>query len=327
MSPEAQLLDLFTTDITALARTDKLDPIIGRDTEVERLIAVLCGPPPNSSILIGNRGVGKDAIVEKLAHRIANDNVPDHLKGKRILHFDYSAFMDPTTHEWEAQLRNFIHELKNSEAIFAIDETERFGIKIEPLVTQWLNIVYSPLKRGEITCIVMVRPSELVKLQDIDSGLTLNIKQLEIAEPSSEETRSILHGIKPNYEAFHKTVITDEAIDAAIHLSVRFMPARYLPDKAIDLIDEACAHLRWTKRPHESIMFRRLEAELADIMEDLDELSGTMSNTELLALEKRKRELTSTLTDLQEVSKHEPENLILTAENISSVVEFHTKRG
>ncbi len=250
--PKTPLVDQLATDLTALAEEGKLDPVIGRQMEIERVIQILARRNKNNPALIGEPGVGKTAIVEGLAQRIIAGDTPEPLLGKRVLQLDVGSLVAGTMYrgQFEERLKRVIDELKQAEAILFIDEVHMLvGAGSAGSSVDAANILKPALARGELQVIGATTLDEYRKHIESDAALERRFQPVTVDEPTVEETINILHGIKIAYEDHHKLTITDEAIDAAAHLSARYVPDRFLPDKAIDLIDESASRVRMYKSP------------------------------------------------------------------------------
>jgi ATP-dependent Clp protease ATP-binding subunit ClpC len=250
--PKTPLVDQLATDLTALAEEGKLDPVIGRQMEIERVIQILARRTKNNPALIGEPGVGKTAIVEGLAQRIINGETPEPLLGKRVLQLDVGSLVAGTMYrgQFEERLKRVIEELKSAEAILFIDEVHMLvGAGSAGSSVDAANILKPALSRGELQVIGATTLDEYRKHIESDAALERRFQPVTVDEPSVEETIHILHGVKSAYEEHHKLTITEEAIQAAAHLSARYVPDRFLPDKAIDLIDESSSRVRMYKSP------------------------------------------------------------------------------
>lgn len=261
----APTISQYGRDLCALAKDGRLDPIIGRDTETERLIAILSRRTKNNPCLIGDPGVGKTAVAEGLAERIVNGNVPDTLAGKLIVLLDIPSMVAGAKYrgEFEERLKNVMSEAaKNPDIILFIDEMHTLiGAGSAEGAVDAANILKPALARGEIRVIGATTAEEYRRHIERDAALERRFQSVNVKEPTPEDTVAILSGLRDKYEAHHKLRISDSAINAAVRLSVRYIPDRFLPDKAIDLLDEAAANLRISSQAPNDEM-RSLDAEL-----------------------------------------------------------------
>ncbi len=247
-------LQEFTRDLTADAAEGKLDPLIGRENEVERIIEILCRRTKNNPVLIGEAGVGKTAIVEGLAQRIFEKNVPSFLENKRILSLDLSLIVAGTKYrgQFEERLKKIMAELKeNDRYIVFIDELHTLvGAGSAEGTLDAANILKPALSRGEIQCIGATTPQEFRKSIEKDKALERRFQSVKVVPPNEEEALRIVQGLAERYEAFHQIRYSKEAFEAAVYQTNRYIPDRFLPDKAIDVLDEAGsrAKLRYQKR-------------------------------------------------------------------------------
>ena len=245
---ESSLLAEFSRDLTQAAMDGTLDPLIGRDYELERVVQILCRRTKNNPVLIGEPGVGKTAIVEGLAQRIADGDVPSFLADKRILALDLSLIVAGTKYrgQFEERLKTIMKELmENQNAIIFIDELHTLvGAGSAEGSLDAANILKPALSRGEIQCIGATTPAEYRKSIEKDRSLERRFQAVKVPPPNESDAITILFGIKERYEKFHAVAYTDEAIETAVYTSTRFIPDRFLPDKAIDLIDEAGARVK-----------------------------------------------------------------------------------
>jgi ATP-dependent Clp protease ATP-binding subunit ClpC len=241
-------VDQLGINLTELARSGKLDPVIGREKEIERVIQILSRRQKNNPALIGEPGVGKTAIAEGLAHRIVNGDVPETLLNKRVLTLDIGSLVAGTKYrgEFEERLKKIIEELRNTnDAVLFIDELHTLvGAGAAEGAIDAANILKPPLSRGELQCIGATTLDEYRKYIERDAALERRFQPVMVEEPTLEQTVEILMGIRERYEQHHKVAITDDAVRAAADLSTRYITDRHLPDKAIDLIDEAASRVR-----------------------------------------------------------------------------------
>ena len=250
----------FSRDLTEDASNDKLDPLIGREAEIERVVQILCRRTKNNPVLIGEPGVGKTAIVEGLAQRIVRGEVPSFLENKRILSLDLSLIVAGTKYrgQFEERLKQIMRELvENPQYIVFIDELHTLvGAGSAEGSLDAANILKPALSRGEIQCIGATTPAEFRKSIEKDRSLERRFQAVKVPPPSEEEAVEILDGVRERYESFHQVRYTDDALEAAVYQSHRYIPDRFLPDKAIDVIDEAGARVK--------LRVRREQGNLAD---------------------------------------------------------------
>ncbi len=266
-------VDQLGINLTEAARAGKLDPVIGREKEIERVIQILGRKTKNNPALIGEPGVGKTAIAEGLAHRIVNNDVPEMLLNKRVLTLDIGSLVAGTKYrgEFEERLKKIIEELRNTnDAILFIDELHTLvGAGAAEGAIDAANILKPPLARGELQCIGATTLDEYRKYIERDAALERRFQPVMVEEPTLEQTIEILFGIRERYEQHHKVAISDAALRAAADLSIRYITERHLPDKAIDLIDEAASRvrLRYASAPP---ALREAQRELERIVRDKD---------------------------------------------------------
>ncbi len=244
-----QALDKFSRNLTDLARLGKLDPVIGREDEIKRVMQTLSRRTKNNPVIIGDAGVGKTAIAEGLAQKIAADDVPDSLKGHKIVALDMGALVAGSKFrgEFEERLKAVMDEVRQSqgEVILFIDEMHTLvGAGAAEGAIDASNMLKPALAHGELQCVGATTLDEYRRFIEKDKALERRLQPIFLGEPSIEATIEMLHGLRPRYEAHHKVKISDEALEAAARLSQRYISDRYLPDKAIDLIDEAASKLR-----------------------------------------------------------------------------------
>jgi len=322
------LVDQLATDLTALATEEKLDPVVGRETEIERVIQVLSRRRKNNPALIGEPGVGKTAIVEGLAQRIINGDTPKLLLDKRVLQLDVGSLVAGTMYrgQFEERLKRVIEELKTSDAILFIDEVHMLvGAGSAGSSVDAANILKPALSRGELQCIGATTLDEYRKHIESDAALERRFQQILVEEPSIEETIEILQGIKEPYQEHHNVEITDEAIEQASNLSARYVPDRFLPDKAIDLIDEAAARLRMYKSP-EAAQVRRAELDLAEVKDEIELLDAEEEKDDERrdSLVRQSESLQATLDELKANWNEETNQPRLVGEDIAEVVAMWT---
>ncbi len=260
-------LDEFGRDLTAIAKKDGLDPVVGRDKEIQRVIQILSRRTKNNPVLIGEPGVGKTAIVEGLAQKIVAGDVPDTLLKKRVIALDLSSMLAGAKYrgDFEERLQKVMDEITESrDVILFIDELHTLvGAGAAEGAMDAANILKPKLARGELQCVGATTVDEYRKHIEKDAALERRFQPVMVNEPSEEEAIQILKGLKDKYEAHHGVKITEEAIEAAVKLSTRYLPDRYLPDKAIDLIDEAAAKVQLEGKTA-PVDLRNLENQLAN---------------------------------------------------------------
>jgi len=322
-------LDQLSIDLTAAARAGKLDPVIGRAKEIERVTQILSRRTKNNPALIGEPGVGKTAIVEGLAHRIVAGDVPETLEGKRLITLDMPMVVAGTKYrgEFEERLKKILDELKTAgNCMLFIDEFHTIvGAGAAEGAVDAANILKPSLARGEIQCIGATTLDDYRKYVERDAALERRFQPVLVEEPSTEETLEILRGIKERYEEHHKLKISDEALSAATTLASRYIPDRFLPDKAIDLVDEAASRVRIR---HRTIPITLKEARQAEdsVRKDKDAALATQQYD--LATEKREQELQmeEKIKKMEEEwhAEQEQEGVVVTAEDIAEVVSMWT---
>ncbi len=296
-------LDQYSRDLTKMARAGKLDPVIGREEEIERVIHILSRRTKNNPVLIGDPGVGKTAIVEGLAQRIASNEIPDTLQNKRVLALDLPLMLAGTKFrgQFEERLKKVVEEIEEAsrEIILFIDELHTVvGAGASEGAIDASNILKPPLSRGELQAIGATTLNEYKKYIEPDAALERRFQPIVVKENTIEETIQILKGLRDRYEAHHRVKITDQALEAAATLSDRYMADRFLPDKAIDLIDEAAAKVRLRsveapenlKQAEEQLKKLRSEKEAAERAKNKDRADELEKKID--ELEKVKEELT-----------------------------------
>ena len=320
------LVDQLATDLTGLAEEGKLDPVIGRQMEIERVIQILARRTKNNPALIGEPGVGKTAIVEGLAQRIVAGETPEPLLGKRVLQLDVGSLVAGTMYrgQFEERLKRVIDELKSSGAILFIDEVHMLvGAGSAGSSVDAANILKPALSRGELQVIGATTLDEYRKYIESDSALERRFQPVYVDEPTIEETIDILRGVRAPYENHHKLVITDEALEAATHLSSRYVTDRFLPDKAIDLIDEAGSRVRMYKSP----VARSLQETLLQLRESREAHALAIEEArydDAQELMEHTDELEEKLTKLRAGWERSEDSPRVTADDIAEVVAMWT---
>ena len=265
---DSKTLDSFSRDLTKAAKNGEIDPVIGRDEEIKRIIQILSRRTKNNPCLIGEPGVGKTAIAEGLALKIANGEVPEHLRDKRVVALDLTGMVAGTKYrgEFEDRIKNAIDEVKKSKNIILfIDELHTIiGAGAAEGSADAANILKPSLARGDFQVIGATTLEEYRKYIEKDAALERRFQPVKVGEPSEEDAIEILKGLRDRYEAHHKVKISDEAIEAAVKLSSRYIADRYLPDKAIDLVDEAASKVRLSALTYPNEI-KDLEAELEQL--------------------------------------------------------------
>lgn len=261
------ILDSLARDLTQLAHEDRMDPVVGRTNEVKRLIQILSRRTKNNPVLVGEPGVGKTAIAEGLAQRIIRGEVPDDMREKRLMMLDMGSLVAGTKYrgEFEDRLKKIVDEIyRDGQVILFIDELHTLiGAGGAEGAIDASNILKPALARGELQTIGATTLDEYQKYIEKDSALERRFAKIQVDEPTADEAVEILKGLRPRYEDFHKVEITDDAIEQAVQLSVRYINSRQLPDKAIDLIDESAAKVR-LDQADEPIAIRELRQEVSD---------------------------------------------------------------
>ena len=275
--PDNSALGSFGTDLTARAQQGELDPVIGRETEIERIVQILSRRTKNNPVLIGEPGVGKTAVAEGLAQRIIAGNIPETLTGKRLISLDVGALVAGTKFrgEFEERLKNLMQEVAQAgDVILFIDELQNIiGAGKGEGAMDAANILKPALARGDLQCIGATALDEYRKNIEKDAALSRRFQPVMVEEPSLEEAVQILRGLRDKYEAHHKVHITDEALQAAVTLGDRYISDRFLPDKAVDLMDEAASRVRihaFTAPPDLKEQQQRLDCILREKQEAID---------------------------------------------------------
>ncbi len=322
---KSPLVDQLATDLTGLAEEEKLDPVIGRQTEIERVIQILARRTKNNPALIGEPGVGKTAIVEGLAQRIIVGDVPAPLMNKRLLQLDVGSLVAGTMYrgQFEERLKRVIDELKQSGAVLFIDEVHMLvGAGSAGSSVDAANILKPALSRGELQVIGATTLDEYRKHIEADAALERRFQSVLVDEPSEDETLDILKGIRGAYEEHHHLVISDEALEAATHLSSRYVTERFLPDKAIDLIDESSSRVRMYKSPAAK-QAKDLFSQLREVRKNrtLAQEDGTLED--LKEWEEKEIELQANLERLR-TAWDRSNSPVVSAEDIAEMVSMWT---
>jgi len=322
---ETPLLDQMGTDLTALAEAGRLDPVIGREKEIERVVQILSRRTKNNPALIGEPGVGKTAIVEGLAQRIVMGDVPEPLLDKRVIMLDVGSLVAGTMYrgQFEERLKKVIEELRNSDNILFIDELHMLvGAGSAGSAVDAANILKPALSRGELQCIGATTLDEYRKYIEGDAALERRFQPILVEEPTIEETVEILRGIKARYEEHHQLEITDEAILAAARLSARYVPDRFLPDKAIDALDEAASRVRMYKNP-QAARLREAFMSLKALRRQMKEALDRQQYDDAADLRYREIELQEHLRQLRQ-GWEKLERPKVTAEDVAEVIAMWT---
>ena len=322
-------LDQLGVDLTAAARSSQLDPVIGRENEIERVVQILSRRTKNNPVLIGEPGVGKTSIAEGLAHRIVQGDAPETLLGKRMLTLDIGSLVAGTKYrgEFEERLKKVIEEIRSAKnCILFIDELHMLvGAGAAEGAVDAANILKPALARGELQAIGATTLDEYRKHIERDAALERRFQPVRVDEPSTEETVEILKGIRGAYEEHHKLQISDDAIKAAAELSARYVSDRFLPDKAIDLIDEASARVR-IRRHSTPPSVRDATKGLEALRREKDQAIGSQQYEYAAELREREVRLQAKLEELEQQveSEREGSELLVSDEDIRDVVSMWT---
>ncbi|ATD53904.1 ATP-dependent Clp protease ATP-binding subunit [Clostridium chauvoei] len=329
-SVKTPMLNQYGIDLTLMAKESKLDPVIGRDNENQRVLEILCRRIKNNPCLIGEPGVGKTAVVEGLAQRIVNGNIPEILKNKSLISLDLTSMIAGAKYrgEFEDRLKKVMEEIKSREdVIIFIDEIHTIvGAGGAEGAIDAANILKPALARGEIKCIGATTIEEYRKYIEKDSALERRFQPVNIGEPSKNETLEILKGLKDKYEAHHRVEITEEAIEAAVKLSDRYITDRFMPDKAIDLIDEAAAKVR-IENLIAPPSIKDIELKIEDIEREKEEAIRGQDFEKAASLRDKENELKQECITLRDDWKHQNYNnkYVVTPDNIANVVSLWTQ--
>lgn len=322
-------LDEFSTNLTQSAQEQRLDPVVGREKEIERVVQILGRRSKNNPVLIGEPGVGKTAIAEGLAQRIVNGDVPEILNEKKIIQLDIGLLVAGTKYrgEFEERLKKVMDEIRQAgNIILVIDELHTLiGAGAAEGAIDAANILKPALSRGELQCIGATTISEYRKHIEKDAALERRFQPVMVEEPSVEETIEIMRGLREKYEAHHKLVISDEALEAAAKLSSRYIADRFLPDKAIDLVDEASSRVRLSSSalPPEG---KVLEKDLKGIIREKEQAIRNQEFETASDLRDKEAELREKIREMAEDWKKQQEDkkIVVTAEHIAHIVASWT---
>ncbi|MGE0197617.1 MAG: ATP-dependent Clp protease ATP-binding subunit [Simkaniaceae bacterium] len=323
-------LRAYGHDLTEMCRESKLDPVIGRMQEVERLILILCRRRKNNPVLIGEAGVGKTAIVEGLAHAIVKGEVPDHLAKKKLIALDLTLMIAGTKYrgQFEERIKAVMDEIKkHGNILLFIDELHTIvGAGAAEGAIDASNILKPALSRGEIQCIGATTLDEYRKHIEKDAALERRFQKINVSPPNVEEATAILMGLKSKYEEHHKCLYTDEAIRSAVYLSDRYITGRFLPDKAIDLIDEAGAKARISML-HQPQEVHHLEIEIEDLRKAKEESIGKQEYEKAAKLRDKEKNLREKLQHIHsEWEKNKAEHQVIVDEDdVAAIVAKHTR--
>ena len=314
----------FSTDLNESAKQGKIDPVIGRDKEIARVIQILSRRTKNNPVLIGESGVGKTAIAEGLAQRIVNGNVPEILRNKRIISLSISSMLAGAKYrgEFEERLKKAIDEVqKHDDMIIFIDEIHTLvGAGATEGAMDAANILKPALARGEFQVIGATTLDEYKKHIEKDAALERRFQPVLVGEPSEEDALEILKGLRDRYEAFHKAKITDEALEAAVSLSSRYITDRFLPDKAIDVVDEAASKVRmkvFSAAPD----VKALETRLADVKKEKEAAVTAQEFEKAAEMRDEEKRIEKEINDKKNAAKENSDaKLVVTDEDIASVV-------
>jgi len=322
------LVEQLGIDLTEAAREGKLDPVIGRHKEIERVVQILSRRTKNNPALIGEPGVGKTAIVEGLAQRIASGEVPERLIEKRVVMLDVGSLVAGTMYrgQFEERMKRVIDEIRKTKTILFIDELHMLvGAGAAGTSVDAANILKPALARGELQCVGATTMEEYRRRIESDPALERRLQPVLVEESTIEETIDILRGIKSRYEEYHRLTITDNAVLAAANLAARYVPDRYLPDKAIDLIDEAASRVR-TYKAFKPAAVKTAFLRLQEVQRAKEKALKEQDYEEAAQLRERERELRESMgqlrLDLQDAE--EAEGLEVTREDIAEIVSMWT---
>ena len=321
-------LDQYSRDLTREAKLGNLDPVVGRSREIERVLQILNRRMKNNPCMVGEPGVGKTAVVEGIAYMIAHDDVPDTIRGKRLLSLDMSGMIAGSKYrgEFEDRIKRVIQEVKaDGNVILFVDELHTLiGAGGAEGAIDASNILKPSLSRGEIQMIGATTRNEYRKYIENDAALERRFQPVYVEEPDRDESVEILKGLRPRYEEHHKVDISDEAVEAAVDLSMRYITDRFLPDKAIDLMDEACSRRRlgFTAQEHSHDRRKAVESELATLNSDLESALMAGDIEAAADISSRQKELSIKLARKQTSGRH---NIVVGENDIADVVSVWTR--
>ncbi|MBL7119166.1 MAG: ATP-dependent Clp protease ATP-binding subunit [Dehalococcoidia bacterium] len=328
-SSRTPTLDQLGMDLTAMAQSGKLDPVIGRHKEIQRVVQILSRRTKNNPVLIGEPGVGKTAIVEGLAHRIVTGDVPHTLQGKRVISLDMGSLVAGTKYrgEFEERLKKVIDELKGAgNCVLFVDEMHTIiGAGAAEGAVDASNILKPSLARGELQCIGATTLDDYRKHVEKDAALERRFQPVLVEEPTVDQTIDIIQGIKERYEEHHQLIISDEAVRAAAHLAARYIADRHLPDKAIDLVDEASSRVR-LRGGTVPVGLKETKKALDSVRQDKDAAIGSQQYEYAVELRDREAHLTDKIKELEqnweaEMSREKP---MVGEEDITEVLSMWT---
>ncbi len=328
-STKTPTLDQLGMDLTALARSGRMDPVVGRQTEIDRVIQILSRRTKNNPALIGLPGVGKTAIVEGLAHRVVAGDVPESLQGRRLISLDVGALVAGTKYrgEFEERLKKVLEEIRNAKnCILFVDELHTIvGAGAAEGAVDAANILKPPLSRGELQCIGATTMDEYRKHIERDAALERRFQPVLVEEPAKEDTLDILRGVKERYEEHHKVEISDEALKAAVNMASRYIADRFLPDKAIDVVDEAASRVR-IRTGGTPIGIKEAQRALETVRKDKEEAISGQQYEFGAELRERERGLVEKLEKMEKEWQEDrsQDKAVVTEEDVSQVVSMWT---
>lgn len=324
--PKTPALDQLARDLTALADQGKLDPVIGRQMEIERVIQILSRRTKNNPSLIGEPGVGKTAIVEGLAQRIQDGQVPELLLNRRVMQLDVGSLVAGTMYrgQFEERLKKVIEEVKASQTILFIDEFHMLvGAGAAGSAVDAANILKPALSRGELQCIGATTLNEYRQHIESDAALERRFQPIYVEEPTPDQAIEILKGVRPTYEAHHKLKISDDALISAVQFASRYVTDRFLPDKAIDLIDESSARVRMYKSPY-SINLQKAFKDLRDLQKKREDATANNNAEEASRLRGEASNIERAIEAMRVNFEQSTDKPLVTTEDIAEVISMWT---